>query len=164
MKKFFRIGLAILTSTIVSSAAKADSTNSNTVNTNNEPQAYALDKLANAQAQLDKLVAQREALDNLIRAVRKDLRAAKMRAKAERIQVQADSDRQDASILVQQNGVAVDLPNLMTAKGVQAGIVEYQPDPTEIELMFRDKNSTTNKTVFFPGGDAGKKIEPSNIR
>lgn len=155
MRNFQNLGLAILGSVVLSCSTLAETGSG-------DPQSYAMDKLANAQAQLDKLQMQRQAIDNLMRAIRKDLRAAKIRAKAERLQVEADSQRQDAAMLVQQNGVAVDLPNLMAAKGVQAGVVEYQPDANEIEMMFKNKNSTDGKTVFFPGGDAGTKIDPSN--
>ncbi len=159
MNKFCKLGLAILTSATIGLPSLADGTTTST-----DPQSYALDKLQNAQAQLDKLQTQRRAVDNLIQAVKKDLRAAKMRAKAERIQLEADSQRQDAALIVQQNGVAVDLPNLMTAKGVQAGVVEYQPDTNEIEMMFKDKNSADGKTVFFPGGDSGRKVDPADNR
>lgn len=118
-------------------------------------QNYALDKLANAQAQLNRLEDQREAIDQLIRAVKKDLRAAKIRARAEEIQLKADTDRQDAAVLVEQSGVAVDLPNLMVTKGVKAGLVEYDSDD-DIDLMFEDKSN--EQAVFFPGGDAGRKV------
>lgn len=155
MNKFHKLGLTLLTSIALTNAAMADGSSS-------DPQSYALDKLSNAQAQLDKLEAQKKAINTLIKAVKKDLKASQMRAKAERIQIEADAERQDAAMLVQQNGVAVDLPNLMTAKGVQAGVVEYQPDANEIEMMFRDKNNPAGKAVFFPGGDAGRKVDPAN--
>lgn len=122
-------------------------------------QGYALDKLANAQAQLDRLEAQKEALNQLIKAVKKDLRAAKIRAKAEEIQLKADTDRQDAAVMVEQTGVAVDLPNLMATKGVKAGLVEYDED-NDVEMMFEDQ--AKEKAVFFPGGSAGKKVNPSS--
>lgn len=125
-------------------------------------QSYALDKLANAQAQLERLKGQEKALNQLIQAVKKDLRAAKVRARAERIQLQANTARQDAAVMVEQTGVAVDLPNLMTAKGVQAGILEYDKNQNEnIDAMFKDR-STTEKSVYFPNGSAGKKVKPSN--
>ncbi|MDD9898728.1 MAG: hypothetical protein OXU45_06995 [Candidatus Melainabacteria bacterium] len=123
-------------------------------------QGYALDKLANAQAQLDRLLAQKDALNKLIKAVKKDLRAAKIRAKAEEIQLKADTERQDAAVMVEQTGVAVDLPNLMATKGVKAGLVEYDKD-NEVEMMFED--NAKEKAVFFPGGDAGKTVNPSGI-
>ncbi|MBT6842219.1 MAG: hypothetical protein HOA17_00290 [Candidatus Melainabacteria bacterium] len=123
-------------------------------------QGYALDKLANAQAQLDRLKAQKDAISQLIKAVRKDLHAAKIRAKAEEIQLKADTDRQDATIAVEQTGVAVDLPNLMATKGVKAGLLEYDQNEN-INLMFEDK--TNEKAVFFPGGDTGRSVRPSGI-
>ena len=115
-----------------------------------EHQSYALDKLVNAQAQLNKLEAQRQALEKLIRAVKKDLAAAKIRTKAEKIQIQADTARQDAAVLVEQAGVAVDLPNLMTAKDVQAGVLEDKTKE-EIDKMFKDNKKTNQESVFFPG-------------
>ena len=124
-------------------------------------QGYALDKLANAQAQLDRLEAQKKALTELIRAVKKDLKAAKIRAKAERIQLEADTKRQDAAVMVEQSGVAVDLPNLMNTKKTEGTIVEFDAAKDDIDLMFKDKNTTDEKTVFFPGGDEGKKVEPN---
>lgn len=124
-------------------------------------QGYALDKLANAQAQLDRLESQKEALAELIKAVKKDLRAAKIRAKAEEIQLKADTQRQDAAVMVEQSGVAVDLPNLMATKGVKAGLIEYDDKNNDIDMMFEDK--ANEKAVFFPGGDAGRKVNPSGI-
>jgi uncharacterized protein (UPF0335 family) len=126
-----------------------------------DPQTYAMDKLANAQAQLDRLEGQKGALNDLIKAVKKDLKAAKIRAKAERIQIEADTARQDAAVFVEQSGVAIDLPNLMNTRNVEAGIVEYKPDEKDIDLMFKDREKPS-KAVFFPGNSAGKKVSPSN--
>jgi hypothetical protein len=126
-----------------------------------DPQSYAMDKLANAQAQLDKLESQKKALNDLTRAVKKDLKAAKIRAKAERLQIEADTARQDASTIVEQSGVAVDLPNLMNTTAVEAGIIEYKPDEKDIDLMFKDSEKPS-KTVFFPGNSAGRRVTPSN--
>lgn len=150
MKQPLSIALAIILSGSLSVSA-AD----------NNHQSYALDKLANAQAQLDRLKSQETAIKDLIKAVKKDLKAAKIRAKAERVQLEADTLRQDAIVSVEQSGVAVDLPNLMTAKGVQAGLKEYEAEKDEVEMMFKDNNAST-KSVYFPGGSQGKKIEPSN--
>lgn len=147
MKKHLSIGLALLISTSTFAPSFAD------------PQVYAQDKLANAQAQLDKLVSQREALDKLIRAVRKDLRAAKIRSKAENIQVQADTDRQDAAMLVEQAGVAVELPNLMATKTVQSTVTSS--NKSDIDLMFRDQKQP--KAVFFPGGDSGRTLRSQGL-
>jgi len=131
----------------------------------NDHQSYALDKLANAEAQLDKLVIQKKALNDYIKAVRKDLKAARIRARAERIQLEADTDRQDAAALVEQSGVAVDLPNMMTAKGVQAGLLDNNEYKAEhVESMFKDRNKEATKSVYFPGGSKGKKVEPINPR
>ncbi len=144
MRKIVKLGIAVVCSFALH-VAKAD-----------DPQSYALDKLANAQAQLGKLEAQKKALNELIRAVKQDLRAAKIRTKAERLQVNADTKRQDAVSLVQQAGVAVDLPNLMATKGTDAGVMEYA-NKEDIDLMFKDKQK--QQTVFFPGGDKGRKLE-----
>lgn len=146
MKKYLSFSLALLVSAGSFAPSFAD------------PQVYAQDKLANAQAQLDKLVSQREALNKLIKAVRKDLRAAKIRSKAENIQVQADTDRQDAAVLVEQAGVAVELPNLMATKSVQSTMTSSKDD---IDLMFRDQKQP--KAVFFPGGDAGKTLRSQGL-
>lgn len=144
-----KLGISLITLLISTNLVFAD-----------DRQGYALDKLANAQAQLDRLEAQKDALEELIKAVKKDLRAAKIRAKAERIQLQADTKRQDAAVMVEQSGVAVDLPNLMNTKNAQGQVVEYNAQKDEVDLMFKDKNQE-QKTVFFPGGDEGKKIEPN---
>jgi hypothetical protein len=120
----------------------------------NEHQSYALDKLANAQAQLDRLQNQKKAINELMKAVRKDLQAAKLRAKAERLQMDADTVRQDAVVMVEQNGVAVDLPNLMTAKDVDAGIVEYDKNADDMNRIMKN---TSERSVYFP---SGRKVEP----
>lgn len=122
----------------------------------NQHQSYALDKLANAQAQLERLENQKDAINQLIKAVKKDLRAAKIRAKAERLQMEADTVRQDAVVMVEQTGVAVDLPNLMTAKGVDAGIIEYDEDADDIK---RELEKNSERSVYFP---SGRKVEPEN--
>lgn len=145
MKKISCLSLAFL-SAISIYAAQAD-----------QHQSYALDKLANAQAQLDRLKNQKQAVNELIRAVKKDLRAAKIRAKAERLQMEADTVRQDAVVMVEQTGVAVDLPNLMTAKGVDAGIIEYDENMDDIDREIRQKNPS--RSVYFP---SGRKIEPES--
>ena len=146
MKKISCLTLALLFSANSFFAAKAD-----------QHQSYALDKLANAQAQLERLQGQRKAIDELIRAVKKDLRAAKIRAKAERLQMEADTVRQDAVVMVEQTGVAVDLPNLMTAKGVDAGIIEYDENADNINRELKEKNP--ERSVYFP---SGRKVEPEN--
>ena len=149
MNKLLGLGLALLFSanTLVSVKAAVG-----------EHQSYALDKLANAQAQLDRLKTQEKALKELIGAVKKDLRAARIRAKAERIQIEANTKRQDAAILVEQSGVAVDLPNLMNTRSVDAGLIEYSADKDDVEMMFEDEKTKT-KSVYFPGGSKGKKVE-----
>jgi hypothetical protein len=117
----------------------------------NERQSYALDKLVNAQAQLERLEAQKAALDKLIRAVKEDLKAAKIRARAEAIQLQADAKRKDAAVLVEQSGVAVDLPDLMNSKEVNADIAQAkveEVDKENLDLIFNDKQAT--ESVFFP--------------
>jgi hypothetical protein len=123
----------------------------------NEHQTYALDKLANAQAQLDRLTMQEKAIRQLKGAVRKDLRAARIRAKAERIQLEANTQKQDAAVMVEQSGVAVDLPNLMNTRKVDGGIIEYSADD-DVERMFNDTKPKT-KSVYFPGGSKGKKVQ-----
>lgn len=123
----------------------------------NQHQSYALDKLANAQAQYDRLQQQKKAINQLLKAVKKDLKAAQVRAKAERLQIDADTTRQDAVVMVEQTGVAVDLPNLMSAKGVEAGIIEYDENTDEIDREL-NKN-TSEKSVYFPGG---RTVQPDN--
>jgi uncharacterized protein (UPF0335 family) len=123
----------------------------------NEHQSYALDKLANASAQLERLENQKKAINELIKAVKKDLRAARIRAKAERLQLEADTVRQDAVVMVEQTGVAVDLPNLMTAKGVDAGIIEYNENADDINREL--KKNESERSVYFP---SGRKVEPEN--
>lgn len=144
MKKISCLSLAFLSALTIYSA-KAD-----------QHQSYALDKLANAQAQLQRLENQKDAVNQLIKAVKKDLRAAKVRAKAERLQLEADTVRQDAIVMVEQTGVAVDLPNLMTAKGVDAGIIEYDADADDVN---RELQRRSEKSVYFP---SGRKVEPQN--
>lgn len=152
MKKLTSIALALLcTGNLM--AAKAE-----------DRQGYALDKLANAQAQLDRLKSQERALKSLIKAVKRDLRAARIRAKAERIQLSADTQRQDAAVLVEQSGVAIDLPNLMNTRGVEANIAEtskeyqYDENKDDIDRMFKNNSE---KAVYFPGKNEGNKVEPS---
>ena len=113
-------------------------------------QSYALDKLANAQAQLERLKNQKKAINELMKAVKKDLRAAKIRAKAERLQLEADTVKQDAIVMVEQTGVAVDLPNLMTATDVEAGIIEYDSNRDDVDREIR--NSNPQRSVYFPSG------------
>lgn len=149
MNKFLSLGLAVLLSANTLTSVKA---------AEGEHQTYALDKLANAQAQLDRLKSQEQALKQLIQAVKKDLRAARIRAKAERIQIEANTKRQDAAVLVEQSGVAVDLPNLMNTRDVNGGLIEYSADKDEVDQMFKDTKSKT-KSVYFPGGSQGKKVE-----
>jgi hypothetical protein len=149
MKKFLSLSLALLFSfnSCILSAQAGD----------NDHQTYALDKLANAQAQLDRLTMQEKAIRQLKSAVRKDLRAARIRAKAERIQLEANTQKQDAAVMVEQSGVAVDLPNLMNTRKVGGGLIEYSADE-EVERMFNDNRPKT-KSVYFPGGSKGKKVE-----
>jgi len=149
MNKLLSLGLALLFSANVSLNVSA---------AEGEHQSYALDKLANAQAQLDRLKSQKRALKQLIGAVKKDLKAAKIRAKAERIQIQANTKRQDAAVMVEQSGVAVDLPDLMNTRNVDAGLVEYSANKDDVDKMFKDKKSKT-KAVYFPGGSEGKRVE-----
>jgi Skp family chaperone for outer membrane proteins len=134
-----------------------------TINTNDT---YAMDKLANAQAQLNRLKSQRKAIDQLIQAVQKDLRAAQIRAKAEKIQLQADNDKQNAAAVIEQTGLAIDLPNLMTAEGTtQANLIEKKAIKDDLDMMFKDKGSSPKSaSVFFPGGSSGRKVEPLNAK
>lgn len=152
-KRIFILAIAFLSFTQASFSA------------DNERQNYALDKLVNAQAQLERLETQREALDKLIRAVKKDLRAAKIRAKAESIQLQADAQRKDAAVLVEQSGVAVELPDLMNSKEVNANIAELKakdPNKENLDLMFDDNENT--ESVFFPAGSSSRKgLNPDEI-
>ena len=144
MKKISCLTLAFLSAASIYSAQA------------NQHQSYALDKLANAQAQLERLQGQKKAVNELIRAVKKDLRAAKIRAKAERLKMEADTVRQDAIVMVEQTGVAVDLPNLMTAKGVDAGIIEYNENTDDIN---RTMKNNSERSVYFP---SGRKVEPQS--
>ena len=73
------------------------------------------------------------------------------------MQIDADTTRQDAVVMVEQTGVAVDLPNLMTAKGVEAGIIEYDENTDEIDREL-NKNAS-EKSVYFPGG---RTVQPDN--
>lgn len=125
------------------------------------PETYAQDKLVNAKAQLEKLKEQKKAIEELIRAVRKDLRAAQIRARAEKLQARADVQREDASGLVEQAGVAIDLPNLMTAKGVKAGIIDGAPKNEDLGLLFKDANNS-EESVFFPAGNNKNRKVPGN--
>lgn len=127
-------------------AAKADTS---------ERQGYALDRLVNAQAQLEKLESQEKALKQLIRAVKKDLKAAKIRTKAEKVQLKADTQRQDAAIMVQETGVAVDLPDLINTKDVEAGLIKHEVanktlSQEEIDILFKDDKPKDETAVFFP--------------
>jgi len=122
-----------------------------------EPQTYAQDKLVNAQAQLERLKAQKRAINKLMRAIKKDLKAARIRSKAEKIQLSANNAKQDATIMVEQAGVAVDLPDLMAAKGVEAGLLENTDKKKDIDLMFKDKEA--QESVFFPAGSEGAGIK-----
>lgn len=144
MKKISYLALAFLSAASMSVSA-------------DQHQSYALDKLANAQAQLERLEHQKKAINSLIKAVKKDLRAARIRAKAERLQLEADTVRQDAIVMVEQTGVAVDLPNLMTAKGVDAGLVEYDQNKEDIERELGQSQS--ERSVYFP---SGRKVEPES--
>lgn len=133
----------------------------------NDPQIYAQDKLVNAQAQYQRLKNQKDALEKLMGAVKKDLKAAKLRAKAETVQKVADTARQDASVGVEQAGIAVDLPDLMSTKGVQAvaaGSTTIDPNRENIDLMFRDRNKQESASVFFPAGSSSKTIAPEYIK
>ncbi len=132
-----------------------------------DPQLYAQDKLVNAQAQYQRLKNQEQALEKLMKAVKKDLRAAKLRAKAEGVQKLADSARQDAALGVEQAGIAVDLPDMMSTKGVQAVAAGTSSGPSSrekenIDLMFRDRQKQES-AVFFPGARS-KTIAPEYIK
>lgn len=124
----------------------------------NNPESYAQDKLVNAQAQLDRLTAQKKALNKLILAVKRDLKAAKIRAKAERVQQMANTNKEDAAVLIEQAGIAVDLPDLMQAKDVQAGLAKGN-DKENIDAMFKDKNSQASEAVFYPAGSTASPAE-----
>lgn len=131
----------------------------------NDPQMYAQDKLVNAQAQYQRLKNQKEALEKLMGAVKKDLKAAKLRAKAETVQKIADTARQDASVNVEQAGIAVDLPDLMSTKGVQAVAAgSANKEKENIDLMFRDRNKQESANVFFPAGSGSRTINPEYIK
>ncbi len=135
----------------------------------NDPQIYAQDKLVNAEAQYQRLKNQEKALQKLMGAVKQDLKAAKIRAKAERIQVSANTARQDASVNVEQAGIAVDLPDLMPTKGVQAvaagsRTVDANREKENIDLMFRDRNKQESASVFFPAGSGSRTIAPEYIK
>ena len=120
-------------------------------------QTYAQDKLANAQAQLERLKMQKKAINELIVAVKKDLRAAKIRARAERLQIKADTQKQDAGVMISQTGLAVDLPNLLDKKGVAADLASQRDLQDEsVDELFR-RTEDQQEAVFFPGGS-------SNIR
>lgn len=132
-----------------------------------DPNTYAQDKLLNAEAQLAKLNEQKKALNKLIKAVKKDLKAAKTRAKAEKLQSKADGVRSDASTLVEQSGLAVDLPDFMISSGVNAELARNKPlNPEQSDLMFRDGSQTETSSVFFPGSDGIESdvVLPPNVR
>ncbi len=128
-----------------------------------DPQMYAQDKLVNAQAQYQRLQNQEKALEKLMAAVKTDLKAAKLRAKAETVQKIADTARQDASMNVEQAGIAVDLPDLMSTKGVQA-VAAGAKEKENIDLMFRDRNKQESASVFFPAGSGSRTITPEYIK
>lgn len=131
----------------------------------NDPATYAQDKLLNAEAQLSKLKEQRKALDKLIKAVKADLKAAKTRAKAEKIQSKADGFRSDASTLVENSGLAVDLPDFMISQGVDAKLTDRSINPDSSELMFKEDRGS--KSAFFPGRSKGIESDvvlPPNVR
>ncbi len=132
----------------------------------NDPQMYAQDKLVNAEAQYQRLKNQKAALEKLMGAVKKDLKAAKLRAKAETVQKVADTARQDASVNVEQAGIAVDLPDLMSTKGVQAVAAgsAMSREKENIDLMFRDRNKQEAANVFFPAGSGSRTIAPEYIK
>ena len=132
----------------------------------NDPQMYAQDKLVNAEAQYQRLKNQEKALQKLMGAVKQDLKAAKLRAKAETVQKIADTARQDASVNVEQAGIAVDLPDLMSTKGVQAVAAgsAMSREKENIDLMFRDRNKQESANVFFPAGSGSRTIAPEYIK
>lgn len=116
------------------------------------PQDYAADKLANAEAQLDKLIEQRNAINTLVKAVKKDLKAAKIRAKAEEIQVKANAARQDAELKIEQSGMAVDLPDLTATKKSTAPLLEdISPKVTPATHFSENNFDKTPESIFFPG-------------
>jgi|GEM_PF-3034501 len=156
MMRLFVAGL-IFISVIGSPAARAQ-------DEYNDPQMYAQDKLVNAEAQYERLKNQEKALQKLMGAVKKDLKAAKIRAKAERIQISANTARQDASVNVEQAGIAVDLPDLMSTKGVQAVAAGSAKEKENIDMMFRDRNKQESASVFFPAGSGSKTIAPEYIK
>jgi len=120
------------------------------------PQDYAADKLANAEAQLTKLIEQRNALNTLIKAVKKDLKAAKIRAKAEEIQVKANAERQDAEFMIEQSGVAIDLPDLTAKKPVPAAPLLEDISATA-PLSFPEDSFDKVDSVFFPSNSNNSK-------
>lgn len=120
-----------------------------------DPDTYAQDKLANAEAQLTRLKAQKKAIEKLIKAVKSDLKAAKIRVKAEKMQSKADANRMDASTQIEQTGVAVDLPDLMqhTETDVNAGLLEdvavdsgYNQEP----VFFQEENGGIQNNSDMP--------------
>lgn len=147
--RYFLLLLFCLSSTVIFAANNNDSPDIQNT--------YAMDKLANAEAQLNKLKSQRKAINELIQAVSKDLQAAKIRAKAEKLQAKADTERVNAAGLVEQTGLAIDLPNLMNES--TRPIERSARKNDELDLMFKDKGSKS-ASVFFPGN--GRKVEANN--
>jgi seryl-tRNA synthetase len=117
------------------------------------PHDYAADKLANADAQLTKLIEQRNALNSLIKAVKKDLKAAKIRAKAEEIQTKANVAKQDAEFMLEQSGVAIDLPDL-TAKTPIIPSTLLEDVSTKTPSSFNEDSFDKVDSVFFPSNNS----------
>lgn len=118
------------------------------------PQDYASDKLANAEAQLDKLIEQRNAINSLIKAVKKDLKAAKIRNKAEEIQIKANVAKQDAEFMIEQSGMAIDLPDLTAKKTSSTPLLEDISAKVAPAPNFPENSFDKVDSVFFPSNNS----------
>lgn len=122
-----------------------------------KPETYAADRLANAQAQLDALYEQKNALNSLIKAVKKELRAAKIRAKAEAIQNEADTELQDAEFLIEQSGVSVALPDVAAPRVNEPMLEDISAKVDGTNDIFPEESFDEVDSVFFPGVNSNKK-------
>jgi len=118
------------------------------------PHDYAADKLANADAQLTKLIEQRNALNSLIKAVKQDLKAAKIRAKAEEIQIKANVAKQDAEFMIEQSGVSIDLPDLTAKKPIPRSPLLEDISATAPSSSFTEDSFDRVDSVFFPSNNS----------
>ena len=122
-----------------------------------KPDAYAADRLANAQAQLDALYEQKNALNSLIKAVKKELKAAKIRAKAEAIQHEADTELQDAEFLIEESGVSVALPDVAAPQSNAPLLEDVSASVDSGRELFPKESFDEVDSVFFPGAETKKK-------